>query len=395
MGEILISLYGKYSFKLKNKMSDFVPFNDPSRLYETHKAELQASLIKTAESGHWLLGKETEKFARSFAEYCGVEYCLPVANGTDALEIALRSVINNPSPVDEIITVANAGGYSTATCRTIGVTPVYADIDKQNHLINTDSLLRCLSPSVKAIVITHLYGAAVNVLEIREKLAEINYQHIPIIEDCAQAHGAKVSRDRVGGLGDIATFSFYPTKNLGALGDGGAITTSDPEIYKKAQQLHQYGWNNKYNVNIPYGRNSRMDEVQAGILNCLLPHLDRFNKKRVQIINHYKETQGENLSFLDYSDRDYVGHLAIVTVKHRDEFIKFMRSKNISIDVHYPIPDCDQIAWQGLPQRCDVISNLRITHEVKNNIVSIPCFPFLKEKEIDHVYNALSEWQSN
>ncbi|MFK8068614.1 MAG: DegT/DnrJ/EryC1/StrS family aminotransferase [Gammaproteobacteria bacterium] len=376
-------------------MSMFIPFNDTSRLYQAHKAELQSSLIKTAESGHWLLGKETENFAQSFSKYCDVKYCLPVANGTDALEIALRSTIQNPNLDDEVITVANAGGYTTAACRTIGVTPVYADINKKSHLIDTESLLRCISPSVKAIVITHLYGAAVNVSEVRKKLTEINFQHIPIIEDCAQAHGAKVNNDRVGSLGDVATFSFYPTKNLGALGDGGAITTSDPEIYKKAQQLHQYGWNSKYNVGISYGRNSRMDEIQAGILNCLLPHLDLYNKKRIQIIERYKQAEGGNLSFLDYSDRDYVGHLAIVTVKHRDAFIEFMRSKNISVDVHYPIADCDQKAWKNSSQRWDETSNLKITREVTKTIVSLPCFPFLKEKEIVHVYNALSEWQSN
>ncbi len=375
-------------------MNTPVPFNDTSRIFEAHKEELQDILIRTAKSGRWLLSEETTRFADSFSRYCGVEYCLPVANGTDALEIALRSILQDPRPEDEVITVANAGGYSTSACHSIGVTPVFADIEKHNHLIDIDSLIRCLNPSVKVIVITHLYGAAVNIPEIQKKLSRANYQHIPIIEDCAQAHGAKVDDRRVGSMGDLATFSFYPTKNLGAMGDAGAITTSDPERYHQLQQLHQYGWNKKYHVAIPYGKNSRMDEIQAGVLNYLLPHLDHFNKKRTDILDRYKQFSGNNISFMDYSDRDHVGHLAVASVNNRNEFISFMKSKNIAVDIHYPIPDCDQTGWQNFKCLWDKETNLLNTREAVKNIITIPCFPFLKEDEIERICETLTEWES-
>lgn len=375
-------------------MTISIPFNDTSRIFEEHRDELQEALLKTVQSGRWLLGKKTIEFSKAFSKYCGVKYCLPVANGTDALELALRSIIPEPKLDDEVITVANAGGYSSTVCHTIGVTPVYADVEERNHLIDIESLIRSLSPSVKAIIITHLYGAVVNIPEIKKRLAETNYQHIPIIEDCAQAHGAKVNGASVGSLGDVATFSFYPTKNLGALGDAGAIVTSDQKLFDKLSQLHQYGWDQKYHVQTPFGRNSRMDEIQASVLTCLLPYLDSNNKKRIEIIDQYKQVCGSRLKFLDYSDRDFVGHLAIATVSNRDEFITFMKSENIATDNHYPILDCDQIGWRTFSKRIDPVPELKVSQKIVNKIVSIPCFPTLKDDEIEHVCKTLAKWEN-
>jgi dTDP-4-amino-4,6-dideoxygalactose transaminase len=204
-------------------MKTIVPFNDTARIFNQHKDKLLNILSETAASGWWLLGKQTQDFAKIFAKYCGVNFCLPVANGTDALEIAIKSLLNNPVIDDEIITVANAGGYSSIACRLVGVTPVYADINPKTLLIDIESIKNCLSSKVKMVILTHLFGAVVNVHAVRRMLDDAGYSTVNIIEDCAQAHGAKLGKQRVGSLGDIATFSFYPTKNLGTMGDAGVI----------------------------------------------------------------------------------------------------------------------------------------------------------------------------
>ncbi len=375
-------------------MKPAVPFNDTSRIFRAHESELLEILSQVAASGWWLLGERTEEFSKNFSEFCGTDFCLPVGNGTDALEIALRSVIVNPKTSDEVITVANAGGYSTTACYALGVTPVYADIEPDTQLIDIDSLIRCLAPSVRAIVITHLYGGTVNIPEIRSRLSGTRYSSIPIIEDCAQAHGARFNNHRVGSLGDLATFSFYPTKNLGAMGDAGAIVTSDPDRFQVLQQLHQYGWKKKYDVGIPYGKNSRMDEIQAGILNHLLPYLDSYNLKRKEILRRYQQYNSDNISFLDYSDKDFVAHLAVAKVDNRDRFLSFMKKKNIAIDIHYPILDTQQNGWKNLPKRQDNQTGLKVSEASIKKVVSMPCFPFLKDDEIDIVCEALHEWQS-
>ncbi len=375
-------------------MTILVPFNDTSRTYKAHEEELLAILSDTAKNGQWLLGERTKVFSQSFAKYCGAEFCLPVANGTDAIEIALRTVIQNPKLEDEVITVANAGGFTTTACHAIGVKPVYADIEVKNHLIDIESILRCLGPSVKAIVVTHLYGAAVDIPEIRKRISSSEYNNIPIIEDCAQAHGVKVGSSRVGSLGDLATFSFYPTKNLGGMGDAGAVLTSNPERYQQLKRLHQYGWNEKYHVKHPYGRNSRIDEIQAGLLTYLLQYLDHYNDRRSEIFRRYLSLGGEKIQFLNYSDRNYVAHLAVAMVDDRHKFISFMKSKNIAVDIHYPILDYDQTGWNKLPKRWDDQTNLKVARESVGRIVSIPCFPLLKKQEVDHICKALTEWES-
>ena len=344
-----------------------------------------------------MLGEYTQKFAEDFALFCGAGYCLPVANGTDALEIAIRAIIGekrSEDAINEVITVANAGGYTSTACRLAGAVPVYVDINEDNQLIDITSLVNCLRSTVKAIVVTHLYGAAVNIAEIRKVLNDNNYAHIPIIEDCAQAHGAKVNTHRVGSLGNIATFSFYPTKNLGALGDAGAITTSDPVLFDRIKKLHQYGWSTKYQISVPYARNSRMDEIQAAMLSILLPHLDTINQARKSTWERYCDFNYSKIKFLNYDQNDYVAHLAVIRVTERDDFIAFMKSRNIAVDIHYPVLDCDQAAWQSLPMRIDNITQLGTSRKSVGEIVSIPCFPFMTDRETDTVKQALIDWEN-
>ena len=366
-----------------------IKFNDTGRLFSLHKKELSQLFVSIGESGWCLNGQHTKKFSESFANFCGAKYCLPVGNGTDALELALRAIIDDQNET-EVITVANAGGYTTTACRLVGTTPVYADIISETQLINPASLLNCLSEHTQAIVITHLYGSAVDVNNIRSMVNSKGYEHVPIIEDCAQAHGAKINGKRVGSLGDLATFSFYPTKNLGAMGDAGALTTSNPEIFNKLKKLAQYGWDTKYSVKTSYGRNSRMDEIQAGILNYLLPFLDENNRQRVSIYNKYKNAAKGSLTFLPTNN--YVGHLAIVTTDRRAEFIRHMKDANITTEIHYPILDNEQVAWKKLPHRIDPIIGLKCSDFSISKIVSLPCFPQMTVVEIDHICHALEHW---
>jgi len=372
-----------------------IPFNDTSRIIKKYDSDLLSRVEKIIKSGWWLLGDQTQTFSKAFASYCGTQFCVPVANGTDALEIALRAVLGKFVRTEtEVITVANAGGYSTTACRLVGVKPVYVDVKPENLLIDLESLLHNIGPKVKAIIITHLYGGAVDIPLLREMLNKNGYSNIPIIEDCAQAHGAKIEGMSVGSFGDVATFSFYPTKNLGALGDAGAIVTSTLELYNKVKMLQQYGWSKKYNVEIPNGRNSRIDEVQAGVLNYLLPFLDENNQIRKKIYEKYSNSiYSEKIAPLIYKNDQCVFHLAVFLVKRRHEFIEFMANKGISLDVHYPILDSEQSGWKNLSMRVDKYNDLKVSKQIVNNIVSIPCFPELKSEEIEYICAALKEWQ--
>lgn len=375
-------------------MSDTIPFNDTSRIYRAHREPLMDSMRSVAESGWWLLGGFTKTFSEAFAAYCGTDYCLPVANGTDALELALRGVLGERGEDSggEVITVANAGGYTTTACRIVGAIPVYADIDEGSQLLSMQSLENCIGPKLKAVVVTHLYGGVVDVLQVRKVLERCGAGGTPIIEDCAQAHGGCIGEHRVGSLGDVATFSFYPTKNLGAMGDGGAVLTSDLATYTNLKALHQYGWDEKYRVVTPFGRNSRMDEMQAAVLSNLLPYLDDYNQKRRELYAAYRQAAGAGLQFLKFPGTDFVGHLAVVLSDQRDDFVAYMRRQNISVDIHYPILDCDQPGWIGLPMRTDQENGLAASRRSIGRIVSLPCFPLMTEAEVSRVCVALAKW---
>ncbi len=368
-----------------------IPFNDTARTANTHSEKLLDCIGDVALNGRWLMGNYNRRFAKAFAEYCGAQYCLPVANGSDALELSLRAVLGENTAEAQVITVANAGGYTSAACRLVGATPVYVDIDINSQLVCLSCIEQALEPEVKAIVITHLYGGVVDVPAVRALLTERGRSDIAIIEDCAQAHGASLGRGRVGNFGDLATFSFYPTKNLGAMGDGGAIVTSNEALLKTLSALHQYGWEKKYQVATRYGRNSRMDEMQAAIVLQLLPHLDGWNNRRRDIYQRYREATSRGIDFLVHQC-DFVAHLAVVRTQHRDEFMAFMKDRKIAVDIHYPVLDTDQEAWFELPQR--QVGGLSASRASAVQVISLPCFPTLYDSEVERVCLALRDWGS-
>lgn len=369
-----------------------IPMNDLKRLYQRHHVEIEREVMNTLRSGWWLNGAVGKRFAANFSRFIGVSECVLVANGTDALELALAAVTKRDGIRGrEVIVAANAGGYASCACWHNDLIPHYVDIEPASQLVAPQSVLKAASANTAAIVATHLYGGVVDVRAIRDGLEQAGLSHIPILEDCAQAHGARIGSDVAGSLGDISTFSFYPTKNLGAMGDGGAVLTSDTAIAGHVRQLQQYGWSSKYRVGVPNGRNSRMDEVQAAILDVLLGDVDRRNRQRRGILDQYKSVAGRRLQFLEGGD-GAVAHLAVALCDERDAFRAFMKERGIDTDIHYPVLDCDQVGWADLPMMGS--ENLTVSRASVSRLCSVPCYPNMREDEVERVCLALREWEA-
>ncbi|MBI1321593.1 aminotransferase class I/II-fold pyridoxal phosphate-dependent enzyme [bacterium] len=375
--------------KERGSFEETVPLSDLRRLDRHVLETIRQAVSSVIDSGWYVHGVEHEAFQKEFAAYCGADLCIGVANGTDAIEIALRSV--GVRPGDQVVTVANAGFYTSTAARAIGAVPVYVDIDATLNM-SVESLDRTLreTPGVKAVVLTHLYGQLANVTEIKG----ITDRHgIVLVEDCAQAHGAVFDGRKAGSFGQVASFSFYPTKNLGCMGDGGAVVTSDPEIAERAKRYSQYGWGKKYEVIEAGGRNSRLDEMQAAVLRVKLRSLDAWNARRRQIVKAYVEASAANRIVWphDPASSSYVGHLCIAIPPDRDAFVEHMRSYGIATAVHYPISDFDQPAYLAQFERRP---ELPMTDQAIRTIVTLPCFPELTDQEVDRVCQALAKISS-
>ena len=338
--------------------------------------------VKRVFESHWyILGREVAGFEREFAEYCGVPNCVGVASGTDALELGLRAL--DVKTGESVIVAANAGFYASTAVLLIGAIPHYVDIDPATLTLSVEQLLEALESNPKAIIVTHLYGQLANVEAIVEVAAKSG---IPVIEDCAQAHGAKSNGKVAGSFGTIGCFSFYPTKNLGAFGDGGALVTADDYLAAKIRQLRQYGWKAKYHVELQGGRNSRLDEMQAAILREKLPFLDSWNAERREIASRYNAAFS-NLPIVCPCSlgEDYVAHLYVMRVNTRDAFRKFVGAFGVATDVHYPVPDHLQSAYP--PRQGTGV--LPVTERVCREVVTLPCYPGLDSASIERVIQAV------
>jgi len=357
-----------------------VPLNALDRHHAASSTYLGIMADFLADS-RFIHGSRHACFEREFASYCGARTAFGVANGTDAIEIALRALEIGPG--DEVITVANAGFYTSTACFCIGAVPVYADIDPAELTMCPQSAAQCVTRSTKALVATHLYGKMADI----EQLMELCSRHgIPLIEDCAQAHGAERCGRKAGAWGTAGTFSFYPTKNLGALGDGGAVTTSDDSFAERVRLVRQYGWTTKYEC-VMTGRNSRLDELQAAFLCDKLPMLDSWNRRRREIVRCYHEAARGQLRVVHGdSGNDYAGHLAVARHPARNEVRHLLNDEGIETAVHYPIPDHRQPCLAKLRWRAGSLSN---TEDAAAEIFSLPCFPEMTEEEVDRVCYAL------
>ena len=360
---------------------DLIPVNDLKRHNAPLLSGLRETIHEVLESGWYILGRRVREFEEAYAGYCGTPHCIATANGTDALEIALRACGTGAG--DRVATVANAGGYSTAAITMTGAQPLFVEIDPESLLMSPDALKDALRQGVKAIIATHLYG---KMLDMRRLLDAAG--GVPVIEDGAQAHGAILDGCRAGSWGTIGCFSFYPTKNLGALGDGGALVTSCEETAARLRRLAQYGWSAKYRSSVPGGRNSRLDELQAAVLLYKLPYVDAWNERRRTIARRYREAiAGLPVRTIRWQNAEYTGHLFVVRVAGREAFRGRMKDLGVATDVHYPIPDHRQLSAAGSPW-AEV--SLPATELACSEVVTLPCFPELTDQEVDRVARAVA-----
>ncbi|MCX7302989.1 MAG: DegT/DnrJ/EryC1/StrS family aminotransferase [Hyphomicrobiales bacterium] len=370
-----------------------VPINDLRRLYAAHADVIEQAALDALRSGWWLNGPRGKAFSEAFAGYLGVSDCVLVANGTDALELALRAILGDrDAGRHEIVTVANAGGYTTTAARQVGLVPVYADIEAGSQLLAIDAAVGALTAGTIAVVATHLYGNAVDIPALRQAIDRAGFGNVMVVEDCAQSHGARIGARMTGSMGDVATFSFYPTKNLGAMGDGGALVTGNSGLAASARKLQQYGWSAKYEIAHRGGRNSRMDEVQAAILSAMLPHLDINNAERRRILDRYEAATRTAVRFIDRNEGAVV-HLAVALSDDRDGFRASLSQRGVASEIHYPILDTDQPGWVALPRR-EGPAGIPVSRKNASAIVSLPCFPGMTEAEIDRVVAAISDWEA-
>lgn len=367
-----------------------VPLNDPKRRFVPKMGELVEEFSQFLERGVYVGGADVREFEERFAAWCGREFCVAVANGTDALELAARAV--DVSAGDEVICVANAGGYVTTACTAIGAIPVYVDVNLSDAQMNCDAAVAALTDRTKAIAVTHLFGLRNDISVLRARLAELGRSNIKIIEDFAQAHGAKLSPNSA--KGDVATFSFYPTKNLGALGDAGAILTDDPGSAAQLRQMREYGWTSKYVSKARYGRNSRMDSFHALMLSRELDNVFAANRRRREIFKNYAKCLPPGCRLIGEDTDRFVAHLCVLVapdLERRNRISKHLQASGIATAVHYPVLDVDQPAWIGLGRKSD---SLESSYKLLDRILTIPCFAEMYDAEVASVMAALVNFKS-
>ncbi len=366
-------------------LGNTIPFNDLSRTPSEILTKIEAAIARVVASGWFVMGPEHDAFEQELGAYLGIDHVVLLGNGTDALELALAAV--GVRSGDRVLTVANAGAYTATATRLLGAVPIFCDVSSDNLLMTADGVRQVLaSTEVKpaAIVVTHLYGAMAPV----EEIATVAREHgVAVVEDCAQSIGATLRGRQSGTFGDIATTSFYPTKNLGALGDGGAIFTDHQDLADSVRRMRQYGWDSKYHIAYDHGRNSRMDEIQAAILRVKLPYLDALNDRRRDIHSQYERAASPDVRLVNTSGESFTAHLAVLMSRDRDSSRMSLRQVGISTDVHYPIPDNKQDFLSNRPEPVA----LPATEQAARSVFSIPMFPELTDDEVSRICAALAE----
>jgi dTDP-4-amino-4,6-dideoxygalactose transaminase len=360
-----------------------IKFLDLHKINERYRTEIDKKIKNVLDSGWYLLGKQDEEFEKNFAKFCNVKYCIGCANGLDALTLIIKAY--GFTNGDEIIVPANTYIASILAISENGCTPVLIEPDINTYNINPDLIEEKITDKTKAILVVHLYGQAVQMEKIWQIAKKYN---LKVIEDSAQAHGAMYQGKRTGNLGDASGFSFYPGKNLGCMGDGGAITTNDEVLATKLRALRNYGSHKKYH-NIYIGTNSRLDEIQAGILDVKLPYLDLDNSRRREIAKYYQENIKNSKVILpkNYDENSHVWHIFAVRTKNRDEFQEYLRQNDIQTLIHYPIPPHKQECykqWNNL--------SFPITEEIHNTILSLPISPVMTDDEVQKVVEIVNKY---
>jgi len=362
-----------------------VPFIDFSEQYHEIKDEIDVGLRDVFQTGSFILGPREKAFESEFAAYCDSQYCVGLNSGTDALFFALLSL--GVGKGDEVILPTHTF-IATALCVSYaGAKPVFVDMDEDTYNMSPEAFKKAITPKTKAVIPVHIYGQSADMKEI---CSIARAKGIKIVEDAAQAHGALYDGKKIGSLGDVACFSFYPTKSLGAFGDGGAVVTNDATIYEKALMYRDYGRQGRYEHKVK-GFNSRLDTLQAVILSAKLKRLDKWNKMRGEMGNYYckvlgsiKEVQAPQIK----PDRTHIFQTFVVRVKDRDRILEALKKEGIGVLIHYPIPLHLQEAYKDLGYKR---GDFPVAEKVADEILSLPMFPHISKKQIDYVCDKLGK----
>ncbi len=362
-----------------------IPFLDLSRANAPHMDRIQAAMQAVARSGWYVLGPAVKGFEEAFAAHIGVRHCIGVANGLEALTLTLKAW--NLPPGSEVITQANAYIASVLAITQAGLVPVLVDPDPATFLLDADRVAEAITPRTRVILPVHLYGRCTPMAPLQALADQFN---LLILEDAAQAHGATQRGKRVGSLGHAAGFSFYPTKNLGALGDAGAITTNNDQLATQLRQWRNYGSSQKYINEVP-GHNSRLDELQAAILHSKLPFLDAENERRRLVARRYiADLQVDNLILppSDTIDED-AWHLFVVRHPRRDDFRDYLLRHGIGTELHYPVPPYRQPVYAGWWPN----ANFPVSETLHNELLSLPLNAYLTDLEFSVITSVVNEFR--
>ena len=366
-----------------------IPQSNPKAGYLAHKKAIDEAISRVLESGWYILGREVASFETEFAAYLGTSHALGVASGTDALQLSLRAC--GVGPGDFVITVSHTATATAAAIDLCGATPLFVDIDPDSFTMDPnaleDALRRSKRKKPKAVIPVHLFGHPADMSAILEIA---NRHNLRVVEDCAQSHGATFGRKKTGTWGHMGAFSFYPTKNLGALGDGGLVVTGDPELADKVRLLREYGWEERYVSKIP-GVNSRLDEIQAAILRAKLTHLDQDNDSRRQIAGAYRSLlAASGLILPDVTpEATHVYHQYVIRTENRESLRTHLRGRGIGTLIHYPVPVHQQPAYAN---RSEGNTPLPRTEEAARQILSLPMYPELPADQIQTIVREIVTW---
>lgn len=360
-----------------------IPFLDVKAINLRFKDELESAMRQVLESGWYILGEKSRAFEKAFAEYCGIEHCIGCGNGLDALRLGIKALGLGEN--DEIIVPANTYIASILAISDNGCKPIFVEPSLQTYNIDVEKIESAITPNTKAILVVHLYGQVVEMQKVWELAQKYN---LAIIEDCAQAHGAIYQGRRVGTLGDVAGFSFFPGKNLGALGDGGAVITKHKDVAEKVRALGNYGSHKKY-VNLYKGLNSRLDELQAAFLEIKLKHLDSDNEYRRAVAKFYRENITNTKIILPecVSEEGHTWHLFVVRCEERERFQAYLKDNGIETIIHYPIPPHKQEAYKEYN-----LLSLPITEKIHREVLSLPISPVMSREQAEEVVRVVNRF---
>ena len=365
-----------------------IKFLDLQAINGQYQKELKEACARVIDSGWYIMGNELEAFEREFAEYCGVKHAIGVANGLDALILVIRAwkELGKLKAGDEVIVPANTYIASVLAITENDLIPVFVEPNPTTYNLCPENVRAAITEKTKVILPVHLYGLISPMPELMDLAKEYE---LLVLEDCAQAHGANIDGKKVGNWGDAAGFSFYPGKNLGALGDAGAITTNNDELAQTVKALRNYGSHKKYE-NLYQGINSRLDEIQAAMLRVKLGYLDQETTRRREIANYYRsEITNSLIQLPEWNDyNNHVFHLFVIQTPKRDELQQYLAGNGVQTVIHYPIPPHKQPAYAQWNQQ-----SLSLTEKIHQQVLSIPIGPLMTNDDLLHIVSVLNEYK--